>query len=383
MTRMLIVSTIHRTLQGFLLPYAQHFRAKGWLVDGLAKDATRSEACSKAFDHCFEADWSRNPLRPEGLLRMPAVLRERVESGKYDLVHVHTPVAAFITRLALRQLRSQGRTKVVYTAHGFHFHDGRGALGNAAFAALERFAGRWTDRLVVINRSDEREAIRRRIVGRDRLRYMPGIGLNLETYSPLAVKPEEVRHVRQELGLADGQPLFLMVAGFDPGKRHRDLLTAFAALESTEVHLAFAGQGPLMDDLKRWCQQHGLGERVHFLGSRQDIPALVRASLATILPSEREGLPRSVMESMALGVPVIGTTARGVRDLLEECGGLKVPVGDPAALKDAMNRLLADPGLARKIGEESRTRMAPFDISRLLEMHEELYAELLAPELGS
>jgi glycosyltransferase involved in cell wall biosynthesis len=101
------------------------------------------------------------------------------------------------------------------------------------------------------------------------------------------------------------------------------------------------------------------------------------ASLATILPSNQEGLARCVMESMALGIPVIGTDARGVRDLLDECGGLKVPVGDPTALKDAMMRFIRDPEMARQIGEESRSRMAQFDISRLIEMHEHLYAELL------
>ncbi len=382
LTRLLIATTIRATLEGFLLPYAAHFRAQGWTVDALARGATRSIACGEAFDQCFEADWTRNPLDIGGLIRSAEALRARVIQGEYDLVHVHTPVAAFITRFALRQLRRDRNLKVVYTAHGFHFHEGRGALGNAAFAAAERLAGRWTDRLVVINRTDEREALKRRIVTPDRLRYLPGIGLDLKHYSPETVTPEQVEGVRRELGLQPGQPLFLMVAEFNPGKRHRDLLAAFADLDAPAAHLAFAGNGPELEGLRRWCSERGLGERVHFLGYRRDIPVLMRASLATVLPSEREGLPRSVMESMALGVPVIGSDARGVRDLVDECGGLKVPVGDPAGLKAAMLEFLGDPEAARRMGEAARGRMSVYDIANLLGLHEELYHELLCDQEG-
>lgn len=351
-------------------------------MDALARGVTESVRCREVFDHCFEADWTRNPLDLRGLLRSGAALRSLVTREKYDLVHVHTPVAAFLTRFALRDLRREQGLKVIYTAHGFHFHDGRGALGNAVFAAAERLAGRWTDRLVVINRTDEQAALRHRIVDPTRLRYMPGIGLDLKQYSPTTTAPEAVDQVRRELGLLPGQPLFLMVAEFNPGKRHRDLLAAFAALGDSPAHLAFAGSGPEMEGLRRWCSEKGLSDRVHFLGHRRDIPALVRASLATVLPSEREGLPRSVMESMALGVPVIGSSARGVRDLLDECGGLKVPVGDIQGLKEAMERLLGDPEAARRMGEAAQAKMGAFDIPHLLQCHEALYQELLCTEEG-
>lgn len=380
MTRLLIVTTLQCTISGFLLPYATHYRALGWQVDALAKGTTTSPACLAAFDQCFEADWSRNPLRPQGLLGMPRVLRQRVLQGGYDLVHLHTPVAAFITRLALRGLAGP---KVVYTAHGFHFHDGRSWLTNAAFAALERLGGLWTDRLVVINRADEQEAARRHIVDPARIRYMPGIGLDLTQYDPARISPTAVAAVRAGLGLEPDQPLFLMVAGFQAGKRHRDLLEAFAALPGPEAHLAFAGEGPLLVGLQARAQALGLAKRVHFLGHRTDIPVLMRASLATILPSEREGLSRSVLESIALGVPVIGTDARGVRDLLMECGGLLVPVGDRAALTGAMVRLLQDPAQAQALGEQARSRVGRFHLDHLLTMHDALYAELLDRPVNS
>ena len=377
MTRLLIVTTIEATLRGFLLPYARHFRALGWTVDGMAKGATESPECLAGFDHCYEASWSRNPLHP-GLFQMPGRIRRQVAAGGYDLVHVHTPVASFLTRFALRKLPAAGRPKVVYTAHGFHFIAGGNPLKNTVFAAVERLAGKWTDRLVVINHADELEAVRRRIVDPARLTYMPGIGLDLSYYDPAAIPPAQVAGVRAELGLRPGQPLFLMVAHFDPGKRHRDLLAAFAALDAPDAHLALAGTGPLLEPLKAWCRERGLEHRVHFLGYRRDAPALMLAALATVLPSEREGLPRSVMESMALGVPVIGTDIRGSGDLLDLGGGIKLPVGDVDGLRAALQRLLQDPEAARRLGAQARPRMQVYHIDNLVRMHEELYAEVLA-----
>ncbi|WP_005037563.1 glycosyltransferase [Holophaga foetida] len=376
MTRLLMAATIHRTLEGFLLPYAQHFRKKGWVVDALGRGTTHSQACCEGFNHCFEASWSRNPLHPDGLFGTPREIRRVVEEGNYDIVHVHTPVAAFITRLALRKLRSES-LKVVYTAHGFHFHDGRNALSNLGFASMERLAGHWTDRLVVINRSDEAEALRRRIVAPSRLSYMPGIGLDLSYYAPETVPDREVLGIRRSLGLSANAPLFLMVAEFNPGKRHADALNAFAALQCPNAHLALAGQGRLQAELQAWSHKRGLSDRIHFLGYRSDIPALMKASAATLLPSEREGLPRSVMESMALGVPVIGSDARGVRDLLDACGGIKVPVGDVDGLRKAMEHVIQHPMEAARMAAGAKAKVKAYDLSALLQQHEVLYQELL------
>jgi glycosyltransferase involved in cell wall biosynthesis len=370
MPRLLIVTTVDSTLQRFLLPYAGHFRNQGWTVDALASGAASSRACREGFDRCHEAAWSRNPFGLQGLLRMPGNLRRLVQREDYDLVHVHTPVAAFLTRYTLRRLRLQGRPKVVYTAHGFHFHDGRPAWANQAFAALERTAGPWTDRLVVINDADHQEALRRRIIDPARIRPMPGIGLDLAQYDPARVPQAAVADLRASLGIAPGQPMFLMAAAFDPGKRHRDLLAAFAGLENLEAHLVFAGDGPLLAPLQAWARDRGLAGRVHFLGYRDDVPVLMRAALATVLPSEREGLPRCVMESMAMGVPVIGADARGTRDLLAECGGVLVPVGDPGALQNALLEMIRNPERARSLGQQARTRVGRFHIAHLLRMHE-------------
>lgn len=372
--RLLIASTIPETIEAFLLPYARHFRAQGWRVDALARRASGNAACVAAFDRVWDAGWTRNPIYPRNL---PAAgfVRDLVARERYDLVHVHTPVASFVTRYALRG--RQAGPAVVYTAHGFHFHPGGHPVTNGAYRLLEQVAGRWTDYLVVINREDERAAYRHAIVPPARVRYIPGIGVDLSVYDPGAVAGSDVRRVRAGLGLAPAAAVFLMIAEFIPRKNHRDALLALASLGDPRAHLVLAGDGPLAPEMRRLAHRLGIGDRVRFVGYRNDIPALLATAVATLLPSRQEGLPRSALESLCFGVPVIATRIRGVEELLTNGGGLAVPVGDVAGLARAMAWVLADPAAARALGERGRARVGAYDLRRVLRLHETLYEQAL------
>lgn len=395
MIKLLIVSSVPSTLTAFLLPYAEHFRGLGWQVDALTREGSSCARCRGAFDNVWDVAWSRHPLEPKNLLSAPATIRELVARQGYDIVHVHDPVAAFVTRFALRRHGSphallgagphallRAGPKVFYTAHGFHFFKGNHPLKNAIFLTLEKLAGRWTDQLIVINHQDEAAARRYRLVPEGRLHYLPGIGVDLAAYSAAQVTAEQVSAVRATLGLAAEAPLFLLVAEFNPGKRHRDALQALARLKHPKAALAFAGIGPLMDEMKRLAAELGVAQRVHFLGYRHDIPALLKAASATLLPSEREGLPRSIMEAMAMGAPVIATPIRGVSELLAEGCGLLHAVGDVEGLAQAMAWVIAKPPEAAALAERARARVARYDIKPLLAAHEALYQRALTRTLS-
>jgi len=349
------------------------------VVDAIACNVSQCAECVKAFDHVWDVRWSRNPLDPSNLLTASKQVRKVVASGQYDIVHVHTPVAAFVTRYALRNMRRSGKPKVIYTAHGLHFYRGGSPFKNITFQGLEKLAGNWTDYLIVINREDQAAAKHLHLVPPGRVRYMPGIGIDTTYYAPVTVSDEDIAAVRRDLGLLVQDSLLLMIAEFIPRKRHRDVLAAFARLGRSDVHLAFAGDGRLFEEMKKLADRLRIQKQVHFLGRWSDIPALVRASVATCLPSEREGLARSVMESLCLEVPVIGTNARGIRDLLEGDCGVLIKVGDVEGLANTMAWVLDHPEDARDMGKRGRERMAHYDIRRILTMHEQLYVEALSP----
>jgi glycosyltransferase involved in cell wall biosynthesis len=372
-----MVTTVPSTLRSFLLPFAAHFRSQGWQVDGMACGISDSPECQQGFDRVWEVQWSRNPLDPRNLCSAPPTIRQIVTREKYQIVHVHTPVAAFVTRYALKDLRESLGIKVIYTAHGFHFYTGGNPLKNAAFINLEKCAGKWTDYLVTINQEDKSAALRYGLVTPARARHNPGIGVDLKYYNRHAVSESAVQEVRQELGLGEDRRLLLSVAEFTPRKHHVDAIAAFAKLARTDVDLAFAGTGPLMDKMQQLAVDLGVSDRVHFLGNRRDIPVLMKAASANILVSAQEGLPRSVLESLALETPTIGTKIRGTEDLLTGGCGRLVDVGDVDGLAAAMAWVLDRPQEAAKMSKLGRERVSLYDLESIVKLHEELYAEAL------
>jgi glycosyltransferase involved in cell wall biosynthesis len=376
MTRLLLASTVPSFMEAFLLPYARHFRAQGWRVDAISNGVACNSECSAAFERVWNVHWSRNPLDPSNLLLAPGAVNKIVEAGAYDIIHVHTPVAGLVCRYARRGRHAPVR---IYTAHGFHFHDNGSHLKNAVFLNLEKLAGRrWTDYLVVINRSDETSAKQHHIIDPERLVYMPGIGLDTrDKYNPGSVDQREIDAFKRSLNLAPAAPVLLMLAEFVPGKRHRDALRAFARVERPTAHLVLAGSGPVMEAMKDLARSLGISTRVHFLGNRRDVPILIRAAAALLLCSEREGLPRSVMEAMALGTPVIGTDIRGIRELLEGGAGYIAKLGDIEELARIITWVLDHPGEASTASRTARERVSQYEVQRIISMHEELYARAM------
>ncbi|MGI9069870.1 MAG: glycosyltransferase family 4 protein [Bryobacteraceae bacterium] len=380
MTRLLVASTVPSFVEAFLLPYARHFRARGWRVDAMANGIGSNEECAAAFDRVWDIKWSRNPLNPANLWHAPAHVQDIIEAGNYDIVHVHTPVAGLVCRYSLRNRIAPVR---IYTAHGFHFHENGSVPKNLMFLGFEKLAARWTDYLVVINRSDEAAARRQRFVAPGRLVYMPGIGLDTRhKYSPDSVSQDEITLARRALQLTPEDPVLLMLAEFIPRKRHADALRAFARLDRPRAQLLLAGAGPTMPAMKKLAHSLGIAPRVHFLGIRRDVPVLIRAACAVLLCSQQEGLPRSVMEALALGTPVIGSDIRGTRELLEHGAGYLYKLGSVEALCRAAERVLDHPVEAAASARLGRERIAAYDLQRILAMHEDLYAHALEHRLA-
>lgn len=234
------------------------------------------------------------------------------------------------------------------------------------------------DYLIVINKEDYQSALHFNIVQRRKVCYMPGIGVDTEKFSCDSITALSVSAVRKELSLSYDEEFFLMVAEFNPGKCHRETIQALLRLDRPNVHLALAGTGPLLEQMKRLVRYLGVANQVHFLGFREDIPELMCSAVATILPSRREGLPRSLLESLSMGTPCIGTCIRGIEDILEEGAGLLVPVGDVFALSNAMSYILDNPEETKVMGRVGRKQaQTDYDIRNIIRLHEKLYRKAL------
>jgi glycosyltransferase involved in cell wall biosynthesis len=238
----------------------------------------------------------------------------------------------------------------------------------------------WASHAVTTNsRLAARKLAERRVVAEDRLRVIP----NSIVVSEFERDPDERAVLRGELGLQEDEFLWLAVGRLDVAKDYPTLLAAVERLLAASVpaSVRVAGDGPLRSALEGRVRELGLEDRVAFLGARRDCPALVGAADGFVLSSLWEGLPNVVMEALAAGTPVVATQVGGVGELVEDGrSGYMVPPRDPAALADAMRRLMDAPLEERvRMGLRGRAHMErEYGVEPITDMWESLYEDLYA-----
>lgn len=375
---LLMVTTVADTMH-FLEPFARHFRALGWRVEGAA-DGLSSSPRAAAFDAAYDVPFSRSIKDGRKHLAAATAISDVLDGG-YDIVHVHTPIASFITRVMARRLSSASRPAVVYTAHGFHFYRGGHPLTNALFVTAERVAGRFTDRLVVMNKEDFEAAQRYRVLPRRRLRYMPGIGVDTDWYSRAQVTTEDAHVAMENIGLDPAKPYFVAVGELSRRKRPTDAVRALSQMQERDVDLLLLGDGSERRAVEALANELGVASRVVISPSWvKDVRPYLREAVGLVQSSRQEGLPRSIMESLALEVPVITSAARGCGELVGEDRGEVVPVGATSLMAAAMDRFMRQPEERARMGARGRRLMVErYDLKSIIERHEQLYAELLPP----
>lgn len=371
---LLLVTTVPATINAFLAPFVEHFTRRGWRVDVATGDGPIADRVRELADAVHRVGWSRRPGEVVGIARSARRMRRLLMDGDFDIVHVHTPIAAGVTRAAAASIARSHRPAVVYTAHGFHFTPDTPRLRRVPPQVFEWVAGRATDQLIVINEADRNAAERLRLARRGCIARLPGIGLDLGWYRDTPQLRLAAATVRAGLGLPEDAPLLTFVGELVGRKGPQHAIDAVAALDRRQVHLALAGTGPDQAALETQIATLGLTGRVHFLGQVADIRPLVLASALVTLPSYREGLSRAVLEALALGVPVVGSDIRGIADSVLPDGGIVVPIGDVGALTTAYRSVLDNPGRSPEASEALRERVATYSVDAVLRAHEAIYA---------
>jgi glycosyltransferase involved in cell wall biosynthesis len=200
---------------------------------------------------------------------------------------------------------------------------------------------------------------------------------------PNGIRPSKPRTsgLREELGLRPGDRLLLAVGNLYPVKGHGDLIAAVARLTGRypSLHLAIAGRGELADALTHDARARSVEDRVHLLGLRNDVADLLAAADAFVLPSRSEGLPLALLEAMFAGLPIVATRVGEVPAALDDgVAGLLVEPGRPDELAIAIERILSDAELARRLGQRARLRAAAeFDVGTMAARYASLYAPAL------
>jgi glycosyltransferase involved in cell wall biosynthesis len=324
--------------------------------DGLVR-----EAALTAGVRYFALRYVRRPPHPVhdalGLLELVRLFRRE----RPVLVHANSSKAGFLGRSAAVLARVPVR---IFTVHGWAFSARRG-LAAAACLWADRLMSPLTTTTICVAHSVRAAGIRARTCRADRAVVIHN-GVDLD-------RP------RRRDG-ARARPVALLSVGrLRPPKDFLTLVRAVAALEPGSVRLRIAGDGPDRAALSAEVARLGLDGVVELLGERHDVDELLAAADLLVLSSDSEGLPLSVLEAMAAGLPVVASAVGGVPELVRDGEtGLLVPPGDPGALARALAGLVADPELRARAGAAGRRRAErEFSLDACRQAHVELYRELV------
>lgn len=345
------------TLAKFLLPLIDGMREAGWQVTAVCSDGEEI-AGLRAKGYSIKTIPIARSMNPWHALRALFYLTLFFRQQRFDVLHAHTPVAALIGRVAAKLA---GIPLVIYTAHGFYFHDDMPRFKRWFFVMLERFGGKFTDLLFCQSAEDAVDAVRQAIAPPGSVLAI-GNGVDPKKFDPARLGP--VMTVRAQLGIPQDAFVVGLIGRQVREKGVSEFLEAMTSLAASHhtLWVLLIGNRLESDHAQGVARQLAaaqkvMGHRLVAPGLREDIPQMLSAMDVFCLPSWREGMPRTIIEAMMMAKPVVATNIRGAREeVLHEKTGLLVPLRSPESIAAAVERCLLDPDWGRALGEAGRRR---------------------------
>lgn len=308
----LFVATVDSHILAFHLPYLKMLQEMGYETHVATNGHEVIPYCNHRHTICME----RSPFRVNNL-RAIKQMRGLLAKEHFDIIHCHTPMGGVVTRLAAKQTREQG-TRVIYTAHGFHFYDGAPLVNWLLFYPVEKYLAKYTDTLITINQEDYNRAKQKFSSRCHDIQYVPGVGLDTSKFDFKMTEKEKLQ-LRESLGLKKDDFVIIYPAELSKRKRQIWLINTLNDFlkQHPDVHLLLPGKDSLHGACQALCAKLQLDGQVHCIGFRDDIPKLLKISNMAVSSAKQEGLPVNIMEAMYVGLPIVASDCRGVKDLLK------------------------------------------------------------------
>ena len=310
MKKILYIATSDIHLHTFHRPYLKWLTYNGYQVDIAVEN--RGDHIFEQVTNIYYLGFPRSLFR-KSLFKAYNELKRIIDTGHYDLLHCHTPIPSMLTRIAARSARRNG-TKVLYTAHGFHFYKHGPLRRWLIYYPAEFLLSKLTDGIVTINKEDYGYINGKMLHGNSW--YIPGIGVDPNRFKPLAIQKKS--ELRRLYGYDDSQFILLYIAEFIPRKNHEFIIRAVSQMNESipGLKVLFAGKGILLEEMKALSVSLKLSQTIKFLGFREDIERLCAISDLGISASKHEGLGLGLVEQMMCKVPVLATVDRGHKELV-------------------------------------------------------------------
>jgi glycosyltransferase involved in cell wall biosynthesis len=382
------VANLDLGLKVHLGNYMQYLREQGYEVSAVTHPGRWLTRDTTILDGIFVKIIPFEPrISPLADLRTLARLVQYFRRERFDIVHTHSMKPGLLGRLAARMVRVP---IIVHTIHGFNFCEGTPPIQYHLYRTFEKIGSTCSHLLLSQNRQDIETAIHERICPPEKISYL-GNGIDLRRFDPCCVSPEEVAALRDALAIPPQHAIIGFIGRLEREKGIYEFLEAAGILKSKGVRARYlvigdtqANRAVSVSPLEL-LHELGIENDVMLLGYRNDIPELLTLMDIVTHPSYREGFPRVLMESAALGKPIVATRIRGNTEAVEDSlTGLLVPVRDGSALAEGILKLLQNPEMAAEMGLQARQwALTHFDERSFFWKTDIEYRRLLESRLGT
>ena len=303
MKKVLYIAHLQSHIRNFHLAYLKHLQDRGFYVAVATRVDNPEELAF--LDEVIDFPFVRSPftLKTADNYRD---LKKLFIKGNYDIIHCHTPVAGITTRLAAHAAKV--KSKVYYTAHGFHFFTGAPLINWLIYYPAEWLCAKYTDVLFTMNQEDYQRAKAK--FKHPEVVYIHGAGIDTSKYNV-------AKNIGKHLEL-------VTVGEMIKRKNQLVLIQAVEQIKDIDCHLTIAGDGELRSDIEKYINDHHLNDKVSLIGHVKPVTKAFENKDMFLFSSLHEGLPVAVMEAMACGLPCIVSNVRGNNDLIDAKGGMLI-----------------------------------------------------------
>lgn len=351
-TKVAVVSAVDMTFKFLLLSQIKAAQRAGFLIHGLCAEGPSFQALRELGLRMSAVTIKRSISPLSDLVALWKMYRY-FKREKITIVHTHTPKCSLLGQLAAKLAAVP---IIVNTIHGFYFHENMKPISRWFYIAMEWIAARCSTAILSQNPEDIETAVKLGICKRSKIKLL-GNGVDLAKFDPDRFEADFKRRKRAQIGIDDDAIIVGIIGRLVKEKGYLELFKAMRNVTTTnqKVRLIIIGseepQKPDRISVSTFAE-YGLAKKILWLGIREDIPELLACCDIYVLPSWREGFPRSAIEAAAMGLPIVATNIRGCRQVVDNgVTGLLVPLRDSDALALAIEKLVADQEIRKKMGQ--------------------------------
>lgn len=385
MEKVLILASIAPMIESFNVPNINLLQDEGYEVHVLANFKDDNKEANERNQHfrnqleqqgvkVFDVAINRNPFK---ITNYPAYrkIKQIIDCENYAFIHCHSPIGGVLTRLAARESRKR-QTKVVYTAHGFHFFKDAPLKNWMMYYTVEKWLSRYTDCLITINEEDYRTALDKKFKAK-KIEKISGVGINKNKFKPI---DSNLKNQRRNLLGYNKEDFLLIYVGELSKRKNQKLAINMMKIVSKKIpksKLLLVGEGELREQYAQQIKDLQLENHVFLLGYRTDVNQLMSIADIVISTSTQEGLPVNLLEAMGTGLPIIATDCRGNRDLIHHGeNGYLVDLNDSERLAAYVDNLYYSSKMRNDFGLKSLDYIDAYSVERVMSQMTQIYQKV-------